>query len=283
MDFLATHENTVRLAVFAGVLLLMALLEALFPRRARVQSRVRRWASNLGLIAIDTLALRLVLPIVAVGMAAFTAERGWGLLNLVAWPAWLEIVLAVVVLDMLIYWQHVATHHIPWLWRLHKIHHADRDFDVTTGIRFHPVEIILSMLYKFVCIIVLGPAVAAVILFEVLLNGCAMFNHANVRLPAWFDRCLRLVIVTPDMHRVHHSVVPTETNSNYGFSLSWWDRLFGTYIPQPQAGHDGMTIGLAQYQDERPASLAWILTVPFRSEKRQRSIGSRTRSRLDGR
>ncbi|MEO1033994.1 MAG: sterol desaturase family protein [Pseudomonadota bacterium] len=267
MDFLATHENTVRLAVFAGVLLLMALLEALFPRRARVQSRVRRWASNLGLIAIDTLALRLVLPIVAVGMAAFAAERGWGLLNLVAWPAWLEIVLAVVVLDMLIYWQHVATHHIPWLWRLHKIHHADRDFDVTTGIRFHPVEIILSMLYKFVCIIVLGPAVAAVILFEVLLNGCAMFNHANVRLPAWFDRSLRLVIVTPDMHRVHHSAVPTETNSNYGFSLSWWDRLFGTYIPQPQAGHDGMTIGLAQCQDERPASLAWILTVPFRSEK----------------
>lgn len=264
MDFFTEHESTIRLSVFIGVLAVMAFLEAVFPRRQRVQKRSARWTTNLGLIVIDTIALRLALPIVAMGMAVIAETRGWGLLNQVSWPLWVELIIAIAVLDMLIYWQHVASHHIPLLWRLHKVHHADRDIDVTTGIRFHPIEIILSMVYKIVCIVLLGPAVAAVFLFEVILNACAMFNHANVRLPLWLDQFIRVFLVTPDMHRVHHSTIVKETNSNYGFSLSIWDRLFGSYIAQPREGHDGMTIGLAEYQDKGPSSLLWTLIIPFR-------------------
>ncbi|MEM7281012.1 MAG: sterol desaturase family protein [Pseudomonadota bacterium] len=266
MDFLAEHENIIRLTFFAGVLLLMALLETLFPRRGRTQRRRSRWSTNLALIVIDTMALRLLVPIVAMGMAAIAAEKGWGLFNLVSLPSWVEIAFAVIALDFLIYVQHVASHKIPLLWRLHQVHHADRDIDVTTGVRFHPVEIVLSMFYKVVCVLLLGPAVAAVFLFEVLLNACALFNHSNVRLPLRLDHLLRSFLVTPDMHRVHHSAVPTETNSNYGFSLSIWDRLFKTYVAQPRHGHDDMTIGLTEYQNPRPSQLVWSLVLPFRTQ-----------------
>ena len=241
----------------------MCLLEALLPRRARVQTRLNRWTANLGLIIIDTLVVRIAIPIIAMGLAATATSKGWGLFNNLDWPVWLEIIFAMIILDMLIYWQHVAFHYVPIFWRFHKIHHADRDIDATTGVRFHPIEILISMIYKFGCILLLGPAAVAVLLFEVILNACAMFNHANFRLPLWIDKPLRLVLVTPDMHRVHHSVIVQETNSNYGFSISLWDRLFGSYINQPAKGHHDMTIGLQEYQNKHPSSLLWILLVPF--------------------
>ena len=197
-------------------------------------------------------------------MAEITTANGWGILSWIDWPFWLEVAVAAVLLDMAIYWQHVASHKIPVLWRVHRVHHADRDIDATTGIRFHPVEIVLSMLYKFVVIIALGAPALGVFIFEVLLNGSAMFNHANLKLPAWLDRVLRTLIVTPDMHRVHHSVIHHETDSNYGFNLSIWDRLFGSYIDQPEKGHDGMTIGLNDYQTDNPSRLDWSLLLPFR-------------------
>jgi len=260
------YEGAVRLGAFMGVLTLMAALEAVFPRRQRVEPRGGRWVTNLFLSLIDALALRFVLPIAAMGMALTANANGWGLLNHVEWPAWFETLLAIVALDMLVYWQHVASHKIPLFWRFHKVHHADRDIDVTTGIRFHPVEILVSMVYKVVCVGLLGPSVLAVLVFEVILNACALFNHANVRLPLALDRVLRAFIVTPDMHRVHHSAVICETNSNYGFSLSIWDKVFGSYLAQPNAGHSGMTIGLAEYSDHRPRTLAWCLSAPFRKK-----------------
>ena len=267
MTFLTDHESSIRLGVFIGVLAVMAILEVIAPRKKRVAARAGRWLTNLGLIVIDTLALRFLMPLFAMGMAAIASDKGWGLLNMIDAPVWLEITLAVIVLDMLIYWQHVASHHIPLIWALHQVHHADRDIDATTGIRFHPLEILLSMGYKLICVMLLGPAVVAVFIFEVLLNACAMFNHANVKLPTALDRLIRLVLVTPDMHRVHHSVIPAETNSNYGFSLSIWDRVFGSYIAQPQKGHDGMTIGLSQYQTNEPSTLKWCLLIPFKFKR----------------
>ena len=200
-------EGTIRMSVFVGVLLLMVALEFMLPRKERTQPRTTRWFTNLGIVAIDTLALRLLFPLLAVGMAEIATQRGWGLLSLVELPGVVEIIIAAVLLDMAIYWQHVASHKFPILWRVHRVHHADRDIDATTGIRFHPVEIVLSMLYKFVVIIVLGAPAIGVFIFEVLLNGSAMFNHANFKLPLWLDRIVRLVFVTPDMHRVHHSVL----------------------------------------------------------------------------
>ena len=264
MTFLTDHESGIRLGVFIGVLAVMAILEVIAPRKKRVSARAGRWLTNLGLIVIDTLALRFLMPLFAMGMAAIASDKGWGLLNIIDAPVWLEITLAVIVLDMLIYWQHVASHHIPLIWALHQVHHADRDIDATTGIRFHPLEILLSMGYKLICVMLLGPAVVAVFIFEVLLNACAVFNHANVKLPTALDRLIRPILVTPDMHRVHHSIIPAETNSNYGFSLSIWDRLFGSYIAQPQEGHDGMTIGLSQYQTNQPSTLKWCLLIPFK-------------------
>lgn len=258
-------ETTLRIVIFGGVLMLMALLEAILPRRNRAQPRSKRWTTNLAMILVDSAALRVALPVVAIGTAALAIERGWGFFQWVAWPAWLEISLSIIVLDMLIYWQHVATHRIPLLWRLHKVHHSDRDIDVTTGVRFHPIEIVLSMLYKMLCVALIGPAVAAVLIFEVLLNASALFNHANIHLPQSVDRWLRLLVVTPDMHRVHHSANPIETDRNFGFALSIWDRLFGSYQSQPQAGHNEMTIGLSEHQDEQPAGLWWALSLPFRT------------------
>ncbi|MDM3870718.1 sterol desaturase family protein [Porticoccus sp. W117] len=236
--------------------------------------RTRRWLTNWGLVIIDALTLRVVFPILAVGVAVIASQKGWGLFNILALPLWLEITLAVVLLDLLIYAQHVLSHKVPLLWRLHKVHHVDRDIDVTTGARFHPLEILFSMVYKMLCVLLVGPAAAAVILFEVILNGSAMFNHANVRLPKKLDALLRSVIITPDMHRVHHSVIAGETDSNYGFFLSCWDRWFGTYVEEPRDGHDGMTIGLAVYQDNRPASLWWSLLLPFKPVRRSRVTGN---------
>ncbi len=263
MSFLEQYEAMIRLSAFAGIFLLMALLEIAMPRKQRVLAKGARWFTNISLVIVDTLALRLVMPILALGMADYAALHGWGLLAMIALPFWIEIIIAFLLLDMLIYAQHIAFHKIPILWRFHKVHHADRDLDVTSGARFHPVESILSMAYKLICIMLIGPAAFAVFLFEVVLNAAAMFNHANVRLPLGLDRVLRLFIVTPDMHRVHHSVIVRETNSNYSFFLTIWDRMFRTYTAQPEKGHDGMTIGLSEYQDNKPANLIWSLLVPF--------------------
>ncbi len=257
-------EALVRLAAFGGIFAVMAVWELAMPRRERVQPRGRRWLTNLAMVAIDTLALRLLFPILAVGVAMEASAQGWGLFALTALPSWLEVALAVIALDLAIYAQHVAFHKVPILWAVHKVHHADRDIDVTTGIRFHPVEICLSMLIKFAVVVALGAPALGVFLFEVLLNGTAMFNHANLRLPAPVDRIVRLLVVTPDMHRVHHSVRMAETDSNYGFNLSVWDRLFATYVPQPRDGHLGMRIGLADCQTDEPSRLGWSLLLPFR-------------------
>lgn len=265
IDLLLQNEPLIRMGVFLGVLIVMAVWEAAAPRRRRAVPRLLRWSNNLALVVLDTLLVRLAFPVLAVGVAVIAQERGWGLLNLIDLPGWLEFVLALVVLDLAIYLQHVAFHAVPWLWRLHRVHHADLDFDVTTGLRFHPAEILLSMAYKLAVVAALGPPAAAVLVFEVLLNATAMFNHANLALPPRVDRGLRLLVVTPDMHRVHHSVHPDETNSNYGFNVPWWDRLFRTYRAQPRDGHEAMTIGIGQFRAPRELWLDRMLAQPLRS------------------
>jgi sterol desaturase/sphingolipid hydroxylase (fatty acid hydroxylase superfamily) len=264
-------DGLIRLAVFAGVFLVMAAIELLWPKRALIASKRRRWLTNIGISATATLLLRLmalaVVPIAAIAAAVYAARHQIGFLNNVSWPAWIKIVVALLALDLAIWAQHLASHKVPLFWRLHQVHHADRDIDVTTAVRFHPVEIALSMLWKIVVVVPLGAPPLAVFLFEVILNACAMFNHANIALPAWLDRGLRLVLVTPDMHRVHHSVLKREHNSNYGFNLSLWDRLFRTYTPEPEAGQLGMTIGLNPYQSEAPTRFGWSLWLPFRQQQ----------------
>ena len=263
-SFIQSHEAAIRLGFFVGVFTLMATWEVAAPRRTRMLTRLQRWSSNLGLVALNTVLLRLLFPAAAVGMALYVNSAGWGLLNTLTLPAWAELALALLVLDFAIWIQHVLFHAVPALWRLHRVHHADLDYDLTTGARFHPLEITLSMLIKFAVIAALGAPVAAVILFEVILNAMAMFNHANVRLPARVDRALRWLVVTPDMHRVHHSIEDDETNSNFGFNLSWWDRLLGTYRAQPRAGQQGMTIGIRQHRDpSRVDRLDGMLLLPF--------------------
>lgn len=269
MDFpVAISEPVIRLSAFAGVFAVMAICEALLPRRELILGRPRRWLANIGVALIDSLVVRFTFPLVAMGAAVLAAERGWGIFNLAPWPFLLEGLLAILLLDLAIYAQHVVTHKLPILWRLHQVHHADRDIDVTTGIRFHPIEIALSMIWKIAVVIALGAPAWAVLIFEVVLNAMAMFSHANFDLGRRTDRWLRWIVVTPDMHRVHHSVLRDETDSNYGFNLSLWDRLFGTYRPQPADGHIGMTIGLQPYQDDRPAGLIWILLLPFQRLRR---------------
>lgn len=258
------NEGAIRLSIFLGVLLAMALWEIAAPRRALGQSKWRRWGGNLGIVVINTVVVRLLFPILAVGAAVWAEQKGWGLFNLVALPGWLEVAAAVALLDMVVYWQHRLFHLIPLFWRMHRMHHADLDFDVTTALRFHPFEIVLSMLIKLVAVPILGPAALAVLIFEVLLNGTAMFNHGNVRLALGLDRWLRLLVVTPDMHRVHHSVGAGEYNRNFGFNLPWWDRLFGSYQDQPAAGHNAMRIGLRAYSGKICANLIWMLVLPFR-------------------
>jgi sterol desaturase/sphingolipid hydroxylase (fatty acid hydroxylase superfamily) len=262
--FIHDHEPAIRLASFLGMFGLMALWELLAPRRALTVSKALRWASNLGIVALNTLLLRLLFPAAAAGVAAVAATRGWGVLNIYPVPPLLSLVVAVVALDFVIWVQHVLVHAVPVLWRLHRVHHADLDYDLTTGARFHPLEILLSMLIKYAAILVVGPPVVAVVIFEVVLNASSMLNHGNVRLPAALDRWLRWVLVTPDMHRVHHSVEDDETNSNFGFNLSLWDRLLGTYRDQPRAGHTGMTIGIRDHRSPRQVdTLPGMLALPF--------------------
>lgn len=262
-------QGLIRLIVFASVLLVMASAEALWPRKKRVMDRPARWFNNLSLSVINSIAIKVLGPITAIAAAEYALDNGYGLIALspTPLPFWLEILIGFVILDLLIYFQHVLSHKVPMIWKFHKVHHADRDIDVTTGIRFHPIEVLFSMLYKCGFILLLGPLPIAVFLFEVVLNGSAMFNHANVRLPSWLDKALRFIIVTPDFHRVHHSTNRKETNSNYGFFLSIWDRIFKTYIAQPKLGHDDMVIGLDEYQTKSPASLAWSLKTPFNQDK----------------
>jgi sterol desaturase/sphingolipid hydroxylase (fatty acid hydroxylase superfamily) len=258
------HEATIRLGTFITVFTAMALWEAAAPRRARSYSRLRRWPSNLSIVALNTVLVRVLIPATAVSLALAGETHGWGLLNNLPVPAWMAVVASVVALDLAIYFQHVMFHAVPALWRVHRMHHADLDFDVTTGARFHPIEIVLSMLIKFGAVVALGAPALGVLIFEVLLNATSMFNHGNVRIPVRLDRHLRWLLVTPDMHRVHHSVVVNETNSNFGFNLSWWDRLLGTYRDQPAAGHQGMTIGIAAFREARELWIDRMLSQPFR-------------------
>ena len=263
-DVILQQEPIIRLSVFLGMLVLMALWELAAPRRRNDIPRLIRWSNNFALVAVDTLIVRLVFPVLAVGLALTAYAQSWGLLGLVGLPFWAEVLLAFLILDLTIYLQHMMFHHVPVLWRLHRMHHSDTDFDLSTGLRFHPLEIIASMAIKLVAVAVIGAPALAVLLFEVVLNGTAIFNHGNVRLPLWLDRVLRLVMVTPDMHRVHHSVYPSETNSNFGFNLPWWDRLFGTYVAQPRDGHEGMKIGIERFRDRREQWLDRLLLQPFR-------------------
>ncbi len=260
-------DGVARLAVFIGVFLLMALIELAAPKRTPVVPKGRRWLTNLGISITGTVLVRLMamlaVPLAAIAAAAYAEGHGIGLLNQLDWPDWLKIVVALLVLDLAIWAQHLASHKIPIFWRLHQVHHADRDIDVTTAVRFHPIEIGLSMLWKIVVVMAIGAAPIAVFLFEVILNACAMFNHANIALPSWLDRVLRVFVVTPDMHRVHHSVLWREHDSNYGFNLSLWDRLFRTYTAQPESGHQGMRIGLTPYQSKAPTRFGWSLALPF--------------------
>lgn len=261
--FILDHEIVIRLGFFLGILILMGLWEMVSPRRLLSTSKRSRWFCNLGLLIIDTAVLRVVLPVAAVGVAIFVEDRSWGILNNIALPYWMAILFGVIGLDFVIYLQHAMFHAIPALWRLHMMHHTDLDFDVTTGVRFHPIEILLSMVIKIAAVMVMGASATAVLIFEVLLNATSLFNHGNVRLPSHVDWVLRLFVVTPEMHRVHHSVVIRETNSNFGFNLPWWDRLLGTYRDQPAAGHEGMTIGLSHFRDPNALTLPFLLILPF--------------------
>jgi len=263
-DLLLANEPVLRLAVFVGVLGALMLAEAAVPRRRREIPRLTRWTGNLGIVVVDTLLLRLLFPVVAVGFAVIAGERGWGLFNAVEVPYWLAFVVSLLALDLAIYLQHVMFHAVPALWRLHRMHHADLEFDVTTGLRFHPVEILLSMGIKIAAVAALGPPAAAVLVFEVLLNATSMFNHANLKLPLGLDRVLRWVVVTPDMHRVHHSIHANETNSNFGFNFPWWDRLLGTYSAQPRDGHEAMTIGIEQFRSLGDLRLDRMLIQPLK-------------------
>ena len=263
-ELISHHEAAIRLGSFLGIFAIMAVWEILAPRRALTQPKASRWLNNIGLVVFNTSLLRVVFPVAAVGVAGYAELMQWGLFNLVEVHPALALLVSVIVLDAAIYLQHVMFHAVPVLWRLHRVHHADLDFDVTTGARFHPVEILLSMLIKFAVIVLLGPPLVAVVVFEVLLNAMSMFNHSNVRMPLVLDKVLRLLVVTPDMHRVHHSHLADETNSNFGFNLSLWDRVFGTYRAQPAAGHTDMVIGIDTFRDpDRCVKLSGLLFMPF--------------------
>jgi sterol desaturase/sphingolipid hydroxylase (fatty acid hydroxylase superfamily) len=272
---LHAHEPLIRLGAFAGILAAMMVWEWLSPRRQQEIGRVRRWPGNLGIVILNTVVLRLVFPAAAVGTALLAATPGWGLFRALDAPNWLAVAASVILLDLAIYLQHVLFHAVPVLWRLHRMHHADLEFDVTTGLRFHPIEILLSMGIKLGVVAAFGAPAVAVLIFEMLLNATSMFNHGNVRLPAPIDRVLRWIVVTPEMHRVHHSIVPSETNSNFSFNLPWWDRLFGTYRAQPAAGHQNMTIGIAQFRDPAELRLDRMLIQPFRGDDRLYPLGRR--------
>lgn len=271
-ELLLAHEALVRISVFLGILVAMAGWELAVPRRRSEIPRLLRWTNNLALVVIDTILVRLMFPVVAVGLALLSEERGWGLFNVIAMPGWLAFVLSLLMFDLIIYLQHVMFHAVPALWRLHRMHHSDLEFDVTTGLRFHPVEILLSMAIKLAIVASVGPPAIAVLIFEVLLNATSMFNHSNIRIPPRIDSILRLLVVTPDMHRVHHSIYPSETNSNFGFNLPWWDRLLGTYRAQPKEAHESMTIGIKQFRTRRDLWLDRMLIQPLRGSASGYSI-----------
>lgn len=258
-----SEETTIRIVFFLGIFLLIALGEIIVPRRHLTVSKTIRWFTNLRIIFINPIIVHILFPVMPISFALIARENGWGLMNNYYLPFWLKVMIGIVVLDLIIYFQHVMFHAIPILWRVHMVHHTDLDFDVTTGLRFHPIEIIISMCIKLAAIVVIGPPAHAVLIFEVILNGTAMFNHSNMRLSLFLDRVLRLFVVTPDMHRVHHSVIIRETNSNFGFNLPWWDRLFGTYRSQPAAGHDAMVIGVSQHRDTKRLTFSRLLIFPF--------------------
>ncbi len=256
-------EQTIRLLFFFGVLAAIAAWELIAPRRKLIDSKKKRWFANLSLVAIDTIVVRLLLPILPVGLALFAQERGWGFLNIIIIPDWIKIALAVLILDFVIYLQHILFHYLPILWRLHRMHHTDLDIDVTTGNRFHPVEIFISAWIKLAAILLIGAPAVAVLLFEIMLNASSQFNHGNILIPGSMDRWLRLALVTPDMHRIHHSVIPRETDSNFGFCLPWWDRLCRTYRPEPEQGQTTMNIGLREFRDPTQLTLPKLLIQPF--------------------
>jgi sterol desaturase/sphingolipid hydroxylase (fatty acid hydroxylase superfamily) len=274
-DVLLTDEPLIRLAVFAGIFMAMAAWEIFAPRRGQKLRRRTRWMGNIGVVVLDTLLVRLLFPTTAVGLALIAGARGWGLFHALELPTWVTVLLAVAALDLAIYLQHVLFHAVPVLWRLHRMHHADLEIDVTTGTRFHPIEILLSMGIKLGVVAALGTPALAVLVFEVLLNATSMFNHSNVRMSPRLDRAIRWIVVTPDMHRVHHSIVARETNSNFGFNLPWWDRLFGTYRDQPAAGHEEMTIGIEQFRQLTEQRLDRMLTQPFRNDDLSYALGRR--------
>lgn len=266
---LMMHETAIRMGIFGAVLMAMACWEVMAARRPQSIHRWQRWPHNLMIVALDALVVRLIFPLTAVGVAFVAAGQGWGLFSKVSAPQWLAVSVSVVLLDAVIYFQHRLFHRVPWLWRLHRMHHADTEFDVTTALRFHPLEILISMGIKIAAVVALGAPPLAVLIFEVVLNAAAMFNHGNVRLPARLDPWLRCLVVTPDMHRVHHSVIRRETDSNFGFNLPWWDRLFGTYCEQPAAGHLGMTIGIGSFRELRDLRLDRMLIQPFLHDQKQ--------------
>jgi sterol desaturase/sphingolipid hydroxylase (fatty acid hydroxylase superfamily) len=256
-------ELLIRFGFFFGILVIMGLWEVVAPRRPLVTSKLTRWVSNLGLVSIDSVLIRFIFPMTLMGIAFVARQRGWGLLNQFQLSFWFHLILGVLILDFAIYVQHIMFHAVPLFWRLHMVHHSDMDYDVTTGIRFHPIEIILSMGIKIAVVFLIGSLPLSIPIFEVLLNGTSMFNHGNVRYPQSIDRWLRLLVVTPEMHRVHHSTIRWETNCNFGFNFPWWDRLFGTYRPQPAKGHLEMTIGLDQYKDPKKLTFFWLIALPF--------------------
>jgi Sterol desaturase len=260
-------ETLVRLGFFAAIFFIVAQSEKIAPRRILLKSKFKRWISNLGMQIIDVALLRLIFPVFPVGVAVICAQKGWGLLNYYQVIQPLALFIGILALDFVIYLQHRMFHFVPIFWRVHMVHHTDQDIDVTTAVRFHPLEIILSLLIKFTAVAAIGAPPLSVLIFEIILNGASMFNHGNIKIPLSFDHVIRMVLVTPDMHRVHHSVVARETNSNYGFSFSWWDRLLGTYIAQPQEGHDKMRIGLNGYHDNRSLKLSALLAMPFLYQK----------------
>jgi len=277
LEMIEQNESMLRLGFFVGMLLIMGVWEWVMPFRNTTFPKAYRWLNNLALVVLNTVLLRMLFPAAAVGMAIFADQQGWGVLSVIEVPLWLSVLMSIVVLDFMIWLQHVTVHAIPVLWRLHRVHHADRDYDVTTGLRFHPLEIVLSMMIKFIVIVALGPPVVAVILFEIILNAMAMFNHGNVRLPSSLDTILRVLLVTPDMHRIHHSVQDHETNSNFGFNLSIWDRLFGTYIKQPEMGQENFTIGIEGFdRQEQVARLDGLLLLPFKGHSDEYVINRRS-------
>ena len=262
-SLIADSEATLRLVAFFSVLIVLICLEMFYPRRQLQLPRAQRWFSNIGISVLNTLFVKLVFPVAGIGAAILAQQKQWGLLNHLEISHWVGVVLFLLVFDLTIYFQHRLFHTVPLLWRLHRMHHTDVDYDVTTGNRFHPVSILLSSMIKFMLVILMGAAPIAVLIAEVLLNATAMFNHSNLKIPLRLDRILRLFVVTPDMHRIHHSVDESEHSHNFGFNFPWWDRLFGTYQAEPGLGHESMEIGIRGFRNLRSANLLWLLMQPL--------------------